>query len=54
MYGDAMLIYCFVSVNREDTIERFTRIIPHVANEDIRAQMLVLLEKIDERMDDED
>ena len=53
-YGDAMMIYCIGSVNREDTIERFTRIIPHVGNEDVRDQMFVLREKISERMDDED
>lgn len=32
-YGDAMMIYCFGCVNREDTIARFTHVIPHVANE---------------------
>ena len=53
-YGDAMMIYCIGSVNREDTIERFTRIITHVGNDEIRDQMFVLREKISERMDDED
>ena len=38
-YGDALMIYCFGSVNCADTIERFKAIIPSVANEDIRDQL---------------
>ena len=54
VYGDAMMIYCFGSVNREDTVERFRRIIPHVGNEEVRAQMFILKEKINQYFDDED
>lgn len=53
-YGDAMMIYCFGCVNREDTVARLGCIIPHVGNEDVRNQMFVLKEKIDKCMDDED
>ena len=54
VYGDAMLIYCIGCVDREDTIARFEQIIPHVGNEEVRAQMFVLKEKIDQYFDDED
>ena len=54
VYGDAMLIYCIGCVDREDTIARFEQIIPHVGNEEVRAQMFVLKEKIDQYCDDED
>ena len=54
VYGDAMLIYCIGCVDREDTIARFEQIIPHVGNEEVRAQMFVLKEKIDQCMDDEE
>lgn len=54
VYGDAMLSYCIGCVDREDTIARFEQIIPHVSNEEVRAQMFVLKEKIDQCMDDED
>ena len=48
VYGDDMMIYCIGCVNREDTVARFEHIIPHVGNEEIRAQMFVLKEKIDQ------
>ncbi len=54
VYGDTMLIYCIGCVDREDTIARFEQIIPHVGNEEVRAQMFVLKEKIDQYFDDED
>ena len=54
VYGDAMLIYCIGCVDREDTIARFEQIIPHMGNEEVRAQMFVLKEKIDQCMDDEE
>ena len=54
VYGDAMLIYCIGCVDREDTIARFEQIIPHVGNEEVRTQMFVLKEKIDQLFDDED
>ena len=38
VYGDAMLIYCIGCVDRKDTIARFEQIIPHVGNEEVRAQ----------------
>lgn len=54
VYGDAMLIYCIGCVDREDTIARFEQIIPHMGNEEVRAQMFVLKEKIDQCMEDEE
>ena len=54
VYGDAMLIYCIGCVDCEDTIARFEQIIPRVGNEEVRAQIFVLKEKIDQCMDDED
>ena len=54
VYGDAMLIYCIGCVDREDTIARFEQIIPHVGNEEVRAQMFILKEKINQYFDDED
>ena len=50
----ARLIYCIGCVDREDTIARFEQIIPHMGNEEVRAQMFVLKEKIDQCMDDEE
>lgn len=54
VFGDDLIMYCFGSVNCEDTIARLGCIIPHVGNEEIRTQMFVLKEKIDQCMDDED
>ena len=54
VYGDDLMLYCFGSVNREDTIARLGCVIPHVGNEEIRTQMFVLKEKIDQCIDDED
>lgn len=53
-YGDVMMNYCIGCVNREDTITRLGCIISHVGNEDVRNQMFVLKERIDQCMDDED
>ena len=53
VYGDAMLIYCIGCVDRKDTVARFEQIIPHVGNEEVRAQMFVLKEKIDQYFDDD-
>lgn len=53
VYGDDLMIYCIGSVNREDTVTRFEHIIPHIGNEEIRAQMFVLKEKIDQWDDEE-
>ena len=54
VFGDDLIMYCFGSVSCEDTLERLTRVIPYVGNEEIRAHMFVLREKIDQCMDDED
>ena len=54
VFGDDLIMYCFGSVSREDTLERLTNVIPYVGNEEIRAQMFVLREKIDQCMDDEE
>lgn len=47
VYGDAMLIYCIGCVDCEDTIAHFEQTIPHVEDEEVRAQMFVLKDKID-------
>ena len=54
VYGDSLMIYCFGSVSRLDTIARLAGVVPHVANTDIRTQMLNLRDKISEEMDDAD
>lgn len=54
VYGDVMLIYCIGCVDREDTIACFEQIILHIGNEEVRTQMFVLKEKIDECFGDED
>ena len=54
VYGDSLMIYCFDSVSRLDTIARLAGIVPHVVNTDIRTQMLNLRDKISEEMDDAD
>ena len=52
-YGDALIIYSIGTVNSADTIDRLKDIIPYVGNEDIRTQMSVLQEKINEMNDEE-
>lgn len=42
-----MLIYCIGCVDCEDTIAHFEQTIPHVEDEEVRAQMFVLKDKID-------
>ena len=53
-YGDNLMVYCFGSVSREDTIDRLSSAIASVAHPDIRRQMFVLKEKISEKVDDEE
>jgi len=53
-YGDNLMIYCFGTVSREDTIDRLRAVITNVAHPDIRRQMFVLKEKIAEKLDDEE
>lgn len=53
-YGDNLMIYCFGSVSREDTVERLRTAVASVAHPDIRRQMFTLKEKISENVDDEE
>ena len=53
-YGDNLMIYCFGTVSRQDTIDRLRAVITNVAHPDIRRQMFVLKEKISENVDDEE